>query len=367
VAQTVAKSNTEGLWCTTPGPNATERSVRDDVLRKGNRHTSAAEGPLDLARIQLARRVLADRLSPSPCWMVEDGVTRAGRLFVKAESLMPTGSFKIRGATFKLSTLTPAERRRGVIAYSTGNHAQAVAKAARDETIAATIIMSPDVPAAKIEATQRWGAQVVMAEASSHARRAMAERLAREKGLVIVPPYDDVDVMAGQGTIGLELLEQMQVDAAFTVYVPIGGGGLLAGVATAIKQSVRSVRVVGVEPELENDAYLSFRSGRLVSLSGPSSSVADAIKVQQLGTLTFPVINRYVDEIELVSEAEIVQATFACWSSLKLVIEPGGAVAMAAAMRATAIDGGIAVALLCGGNVSPEHFMQIQAINQSGG
>jgi threonine dehydratase len=189
----------------------------------------------------------------------------------------------------------------------------------------------------------------------------MAERLAAEKGLVIVPPYDDVDVMAGQGTIGLKLLEQMPVDAAFTVYVPIGGGGLLAGVATAIKQSGRSVRVVGVEPELENDAYLSFRSGRLVGLPGPSSSIADAIKVQQLGTLTFPVINRYVDEMELVSEAEIAQATLACWSSL-LVIEPGGAVAMAAAMRATTENDGIAVALLCGGNVSPEHFMQIQPI-----
>jgi threonine dehydratase len=323
---------------------------------------SAAEGSLDLARIQLAARVLADRLGPSPCWTVEDGAPRAGRLFVKAESLMPTGSFKIRGATFKLSTLTPAERRRGVIAYSTGNHAQAVAKAARDAMIDATIVMSPDVPPAKVEATKRWGAQVVMAEANSHARRAMAERVADEQGLVIVPPYDDFDVMAGQGTIGLELLDQMPADAAFTVYVPIGGGGLLAGVATAIKQGGRSVRVVGVEPELENDAYLSFRSGRLVSLSGPSSSVADAIKVQQLGTLTFPIISRYVDEIELVSEAEIARAILACWSSLKLVIEPGGAVAMAAAMRATTEGDGIAVALLCGGNVSPEQFMHIQAL-----
>ena len=310
--------------------------------------------------INAARCALAVRLNPSPCWEVDDGVSRAGRLFVKAENLMPTGSFKIRGATFKLSKLTPQERDRGVIAYSTGNHAQAVAKAARDEKIAATIVMSPDVPAVKVEATERWGAQVVMAQPTSDARRALAERLAEEQGLVIVPPFDDLDVMAGQGTIGLELMEQMPAEMAFTIYVPIGGGGLIAGVAAAIKQSGRPVSVVGVEPELENDAYQSFQKGRIVRLPGPSTSLADAIKVQALVAMTFPVIRRYADAIELVSEAEIVQATLSCWSSAKLVVEPGGAVAMAAAMRATSKHNKIAVAILCGGNVSPELFMQIQ-------
>jgi threonine dehydratase len=196
-----------------------------------------ASSPLSLSHIRDARAVLAGRLAPSPCLPVDDGQARLGRLFVKAENLMPTGSFKIRGATYRISLLTAAERRRGVIAYSTGNHAQAVAKAARDAGVAATIVMSPDVPALKVTSTEKWGAKVVMAEPSSHARRALAERLAGESGLVLVPPYDDYAIMAGQGTIGLELLDQMPADVPMTVFVPIGGGGLVAEVAVALKQA----------------------------------------------------------------------------------------------------------------------------------
>ncbi|MBB4038836.1 threonine dehydratase [Microvirga flocculans] len=315
--------------------------------------------PLDL--IRSARSALQGKLPVSPCLELEDGASRPGRVFVKAENLLPTGSFKIRGATFRLSTLTPEECGRGVIAYSTGNHAQAVAKASRDRGVAATIVMSPDVPATKIAATERWGATVVMAEPTSQARRALAERLAAERGLVIVPPYDDLQIMAGQGTIGLELAEQMPRGVPFTVYVPIGGGGLLAGVAAALKQARPDVRIVGVEPQDENDAYRSFRTGQLVALSGPSASMADAIKVQQLGNLTFPLIRTHVDDIELVSEREIAQAVVTCATSLKLVVEPGGAVGMAAALRAAAAREERAVALLCGGNMALERFAEIQA------
>ena len=322
----------------------------------------AAVLPLGLSRIQDARAVLTGRLAPSPCLPVDDGRARPGRLFVKAENLMPTGSFKIRGATYRISLLTEAERTCGVVAYSTGNHAQAVAKAARDTGVAATIVMSPDVPALKVAATERWGAEVVMAEPSSHARRALAERIAGESGRVLVPPYDDYAIMAGQGTIGLELLDQMPADRPMTVFVPVGGGGLLAGVAAALKQASRHVRVIGVEPELENDACQSFKSGRIIGLAGPSESIADAIKVQQLGNLVFPLVQAYVDDIETVSEAEIAQATTHAWSSLKLIVEPGGAVGLAAALRAAEHRVDNTVALLCGGNVTMERLLQIQAL-----
>jgi threonine dehydratase len=273
---------------------------------------------------------------------------------------MPTGSFKIRGATYRISLLSAAERRQGVIAYSTGNHAQAVAKAARDAGVAATIVMSPDVPAVKIAATERRGAIVVMAEASSHARWALAERIAGESGAVLVPPYDDYAIMAGQGTIGLELLDQMPADTPMTVFVPIGGGGLVAGVALALKQASRRIRIIGVEPELENDAYQSFKAGRLVGLAGPSESIADAIKVQQVGNLVFPLIQAYVDDIETVSEAEIAQASTYAWSSLKLIVEPGGAVGLAAALRVAERQAGNIVALLCGGNVTLQRLLEMQ-------
>ena len=275
---------------------------------------------------------------------------------------MPTGSFKIRGATYRISLLTEPERTRGVVAYSTGNHAQAVAKAARDTGVAATIVMSPDVPALKVAATERWGAEVVMAEPSSHARRALAERIAGESGRVLVPPYDDYAIMAGQGTIGLELLDQMPADMPMTVFVPVGGGGLLAGVAAALKQASRHVRVIEVEPELENDACQSFKAGRIIGLAGPSESIADAIKVQQLGDLVFPLVQTYVDDIETVSEAEIAQATTYAWSSLKLIVEPGGAVGLAAALSAAKHRVDNTVALLCGGNVTMERLLQIQTL-----
>src|SRR5258708_4856825 len=227
---------------------------------------------LGLSRIRDARAVLAGRLAPSPCLPVDDGQARPGRLFVKAENLMPTGSFKIRGATYRISLLTAAERRRGVIAYSTGNHAQAVAKAARDAGVAATIVMSPDVPALKVAATERWGAEVVMAEPSSHARRALAERIASESGRVLVPPYDDYAIMAGQGTIGLELLDQMPPDMPMTVFVPVGGGGLLAGGGGALSQRPGLVRGSGAGPARENYARKLFKPAPPSCSRGPASS-----------------------------------------------------------------------------------------------
>jgi threonine dehydratase len=286
-------------------------------------------------------------------------------VLLKAESLMPTGSFKIRGATYCIATLDATRRARGVVAYSTGNHAQAVAKAARDAGVAAHIVMSPDAPAYKTAQTQRYGAHIVMAEPSSSARRATAEALAAERGATLIPPYDHLDVIAGQATIGLELLEQLRPQLPGAVYVPVGGGGLIAGIAAAIKACSPRTRVIGVEPALEDDASRSFASGRLVASDGPSASIADAIKVQSLGEHNFALIRRHVDAFVTVNEAEIAQAVADCFLANRLVVEPAGAVALAAARAhqqhqfgQMPVQGPI-VAIVSGGNTSLQFLQNI--------
>lgn len=318
---------------------------------------------LTLPYIRAAAEHLARSVGVSPLiavsrWHTPDGAP----ILIKAENLMPTGSFKIRGATWRVSTLTPKERARGIIAYSTGNHAQAVAKAASDAGIQAIVVMSPDVPSAKIDATRSLGATVVMSDPSSHARRALAEQLAKEHDYTLVAPYDDRTVMAGQASIGIEVLEQLKGNPPGAVFVPVGGGGLLAGVAAAIKQLEPTVKVIGVEPELEDDACRSFRAGRLISMEAPSVSVADAIKVQSLGNLTFPLIRQYVDDMATVSEREIASASLRYFSEAKMVVEPGGAVALAAALRSRIAlpSGAPVVVLACGGNVTLERLAEMQ-------
>jgi threonine dehydratase len=271
-------------------------------------------------------------------------------ILIKAENLQPTGSFKIRGATHAIAQLTPTQRAAGVIAYSTGNHAQAVALAARRLAVRATIVMSPDVPAYKVAATEALGALVIMAAPSSAARRELAEELARSEGLSLIPPYDHLDVLAGQGTIGLEILEACRPGA---IWVPIGGGGLIAGIATAVKQVDPSVLIIGVEPEWENDAYQSFHTGQRVSLPTSSASIADAIRVQTLGDLTLPLIRQYVDDVVTVSEEAIAAATRLAAESIHLILEPAGALGLAASLqysRALA-DGRPAVVIGSGGNI----------------
>lgn len=319
---------------------------------------------LEWDAIRAAADFLAQRLPASPLIGVANWHSAGGApILIKAESLMPTGSFKIRGATLRIAALDAAARARGVVAYSTGNHAQAVAKAAADAGVGATIIMSPDVPAAKIDATRAWGAEVVMAEPSSQARRMLAESLAASKGATLVPPYDDLTVMTGQASIGVELLAQLGASVPAAVYVPIGGGGLLAGVAAALRRVSPSTRIIGVEPELEDDARQSFLSGKLVSAAGPSASIADAIKVQCLGNLTFPLIQRHVDQIVTVSEAEIAQATLRYADEAHLIVEPGGAVALAAALRSAHAGSAPVIALACGGNVTPERLAGLRGMH----
>lgn len=322
--------------------------------------------PLDLLRS--AAREIAQRLPPSPVLRMERWRTAANApIWIKAECLMPTGSFKIRGATLRISALSADERRRGVIAYSTGNHAQAVAKAAADAGVAATIVMSPDVPAAKVAATRAWGARVVMAAPSSQARRELAEKQSADSGAVLIPPYDDIAIMAGQASIAFELLEQLARTPPAAVFVPVGGGGLLAGIAAAIKQTAPAIQVIGVEPAWEADATQSFREGRIVSLPAPSASIADAIKVQSLGERTFPLIRQYVDDIVTVSEAEIASACLRYFDEAHLVVEPGGAVSLAAALRSHAGgDERPVVAVAGGGNVTLDRLHALRSLASAG-
>lgn len=271
-------------------------------------------------------------------------------LLLKAECLQPSGSFKIRGATYCLSNLNEKQKKAGVITYSTGNHSQAVALAARRLGIRSTIVMSPDAPEFKIASTKAFGAEVILTEPSSDKRREVAEQLAKSKGLTLVPPYDHPDIITGQGTIGMEIMDALQPAA---VFVPVGGGGLIAGIAMAIKQKNPSVPVIGVEPEWENDAYQSFYSGQLVSLPEASQTIADAIRVKKLGDMTFPLILNYVDEMMTVSEEQIAEATLLGIRETHLLLEPSGALGLAAALlyQNPLLEGPI-VCVASGGNTT---------------
>jgi len=279
---------------------------------------------------------------------------------------MPTGSFKIRGATYRMAKLSDEERTRGVIAYSTGNHARAVAAAARDAKVSVTIVMSPDVPQDKVDAVRQLGAQILMAEPDSASRRQMAEAIARQTGLVLIPPYDSPEIVAGQGSIGIELLSQLGSSRPSAIFVPVGGGGLLAGVAKAVKQTAPDVQIIGVEPEAENDAYLSFQRKELVTVHVATPSIADAIRVQRLGDFVFPLILRYVDGIVTVSEQAILSATKRYLDEAHLVVEPGGAVALAAAFQDDIVrdEDRFVVALACGGNITFERLRLLLALSE---
>lgn len=282
---------------------------------------------ISLNKFEEAQKRIQGKVLRSPLIeMVAKELPNKYKVLLKAECLQPSGTFKIRGATNSIAHLTPEQKQKGVIAYSTGNHAQGVALAAQRLGIKSIIIMSPDAPSFKIESTKSYGAEVIMTEPNSQVRRSLAEKMAKEHGYTLIPPYDHVNTLAGQGTIGLEILEDLQPS---TVFVPIGGGGLIGGIACAIKQKNPHVKVIGVESELENDAYMSFKSGHKVSLEKCSNSIADALRVLTLGDLTYPLITKYVDDVITISEREIAKATFLTIQNTHLLVEPAGAVALA--------------------------------------
>ena len=294
--------------------------------------------------------------------LVRFGADDPARL-LKAESLQPIGAFKIRGAYNAVSTLTEDERRRGVITYSSGNHAQGVARAARLLGVPAVVVMPSDAPAIKRERVAADGAEIVTVGTSSDERQARAEAIAAERGLAVIPPYDDDRIIAGQGTVGLEIAEDCP-DVG-TVLVPIGGGGLAAGVATAIKALCPGARVVGVEPELAADARESLERGEIVrwSAADVSRTIADGTRTQALGHRTFAHLRVHLDAIVTVSESEIAAGVRLAAERARLVVEPSGALVVAAMSyrrRESGLDErpGPAVGVVSGGNVDPAAFVR---------
>jgi threonine dehydratase len=284
----------------------------------------------------------------------------AGR-FLKAESLQPIGAFKLRGAYVAVASLTPEALQRGVITYSSGNHAQGVARAARLLGAPAVVVMPSDAPAIKRERVAADGAQIVIVGTASEERREVAEAIAAERGLAIIPPFDDDRIIAGQGTIGLELIEDLPDLAA--VLVPVGGGGLASGIATAVRALRPEARVIGVEPELAADARDSLAAGEIVAWPAElvSRTISDGTRTQALGPRTFAHLHAYLDSIVTVTEAEIAAAVRLAAERSRLVVEPSGALgvaAMAFHSAALGLDGlrGPVVAVVSGGNVDPAAF-----------
>ncbi|MDZ4798665.1 MAG: threonine/serine dehydratase [Bryobacteraceae bacterium] len=249
--------------------------------------------------------------------------------FFKCENLQTTGSFKIRGAANFLLSIPAADLPRGVVAFSSGNHAQAVARSAAVVGTRATIVMPTDAPAAKVAATRAYGAEIVTYDRFTEDREAIGRHIAAETGATLVPPFDHEWIIAGQGTAALELMEQVpDLDA---VVACVGGGGLLSGTATAVRGLRPEVRVYGAEPELANDMFLSVRKGERVEIP-PPETIADGLRPTKPGALTFPIVQRLVDDILLISEIEIRQSQLLVMSRLKVVVEPSGAVSAAAGL-----------------------------------
>ncbi len=285
----------------------------------------------------------------------------SSRHFLKAESLQPIGAFKIRGAYNAVAGLSATERARGVITYSSGNHAQGVARAARLLGAPAVVVMPSDAPALKKARVEADGAEVVVVGTSSEERQEVAERIAAERGLAIIPPYDDDRIIAGQGTVGLEIVEDLPDVAA--VLVPIGGGGLASGVAVAVRALAPSARLIGVEPELAADARDSLRAGHIVRWppEDASRTIADGTRTTAIGRRPFEHLSRLLDTIVTVSEAEIAAGVRLAAETSRLVVEPSGALTVAALAWRSAeagIDGlaGPIVAVVSGGNVDPERY-----------
>ncbi|MDT7689022.1 MAG: threo-3-hydroxy-L-aspartate ammonia-lyase [Acidobacteriota bacterium] len=274
------------------------------------------------------------------------------RVFFKCENFQRAGAFKMRGATNKILTLSDVERARGVVAFSSGNHAQAVALAARDARVRAVIVMPTDAPRTKLAATKGYGAEVVTYDRQHEDREEVARRLSEREGLVIVPPFDDYHVIAGQGTCALELFEDVpDLDALLT---PCGGGGLFAGASTVAKALRPEVRCFPVESELSDDTRQSFIKGERVHIPVPAT-IADGMRTQMPGALTFPVLQENAEDVLTVSEQEIVEAMRFLLFRMKILVEPTGAVAAAAVLFGKLPRGIRSVGVvLSGGNVDPD-------------
>ena len=306
-------------------------------------------------------RAAAERIKPlARVTPLIDVSGPAGRpFFLKAESLQPAGAFKIRGAYNMVAQLTPAERAAGVITYSSGNHGQAMALAARTLRAPAVVVMPTTAPRVKVEGARAFGAEVIFAGTTSADRRARAEAEAAERGLTMVPPFDHAWIVAGQGTAGLEILDQRPDVAA--VLVPIGGGGLVAGVAAAIKQSRPDVKVIGVEPAGAAKMKASVEAGHPVTLP-KTETIADGLMPVRPGDLTFALVQKFVERVITVEDKDIIAAVLWIFANARLVAEPSGA-ATTAAVLSGALDAalrvsGPIVAIVSGGNMGVEKLAE---------
>jgi threonine dehydratase len=308
---------------------------------------------LSIDDVRAAAQRLRGRVHRTPV-LTSDAVDVASgyTVYLKCENLQRAGAFKIRGALNKLLTLSDDERRRGVVAFSSGNHAQGVALAARIVGTSAVICMPTDAPRLKLDATRGYGGQVVRYDRQKDDREAIARTIAADTGRIVVPPYDDYAIMAGQGTAALELLEDVpDLDALLT---PVGGGGLIAGCSTVAKALRPAIDVIGVEADTAHDTYLSLKKGERVTIP-PPPTIADGIRLTTPGALTFPILMKNVKEIALVSDEEILAAVRQLAVHAHIVVEPTGAVPLAAVLsgRLSLPRGAKVGVVLSGGNIDP--------------
>ena len=313
---------------------------------------------LNIDMIQAARERIASRIHRTPVVTSRQFNEAAGKeVFFKCENLQRAGAFKIRGATNKIQSLTDEEKRRGIVAFSSGNHAQAVALAGREAGVRALIAMPTDAPKAKVAATREYGAEIVFYDRQKQDREAFALDLAERERLVMVPPYDDEFILAGQGTCGLELMED--VPDLDCVLAPCSGGGLFAGVATAAKAANPGIRCFPVEPVDADDTRQSFQKGERVTIP-PPSTIADGLRVQIPGRLTFPIIQQLADDVLTVSDDEIIATLRFMLFRMKILVETSGATAAAAVMfKKLPADVKRIGVVLSGGNIDPELLVKL--------
>jgi threonine dehydratase len=313
---------------------------------------------LNIEMIHAARERIASRIHRTPVLTSRQFNEAAGKeVFFKCENFQRAGAFKIRGATNKIQSLTAAEKRQGIVAFSSGNHAQAVALAGREACIRVLVAMPEDAPAAKIAATRGYGAEIVFYDRHKQDREAFALDLAERERLVMVPPYDDYFILAGQGTCGLELLEE--VPDLDCVLAPCSGGGLFAGVATAAKALNPSVRCFPVEPATADDTRQSFLKGERISIP-PPPTIADGLRVQIPGKLTFPIVQQLADDVLTVTDEEIIATLRFMLFRMKLLVETSGVTAAAAVMfRKLPADAKRVGVVLSGGNIDSDLLKDI--------
>ena len=306
--------------------------------------------PPTFADVESAAKQIAGAAHKTPVATSRTVNARTGaELFFKCENLQRAGAFKFRGAYNALSRLDADERRRGVVTFSSGNHAQAIALAGQVLNIPRVIVMPSDAPAVKRIATEGYGGEVVLYDRDKEDREAIGKRLATERGLTLIPPYDHPHIIAGQGTATRELIEE--VGALDLLFVPCGGGGLLSGSAIAANAMAASCKVIGVEPAAGDDATRSFRTKQLQTVNNPKT-VADGARTPSLGSLTFPLVLQHVADMATVDDPTLLKTMFYLWERLKLVVEPTGALGAAAALEGTTPIRGLRVGvILSGGNV----------------